>query len=82
MKVKTSELTGKALDYAVCLAKGLKLTKYRGVWAVEIPTEHAEPFYGVIPPCSSNWAYGGPLIERETLDVDFVEGQEPNFCSL
>ena len=53
MKIKTSELTGAALDWAVqkCLT---------GEW------------YPYIKP-SSDWAQGGPIIERER--VNFIEGE-------
>lgn len=60
MKVKTSELTGLALDWAVakCEEKGLPGGYRTGM--VE---------RGNFTP-STNWAQGGPLIEREKISVE------------
>jgi len=50
MKVKTSELQGVALDWAVTKAMGeYKLT--------------------AVPNYSTDWAQGGPIVEREKIDV-------------
>lgn len=71
MKVKTSELTGQALDYAVCLAKGLTLKhsakhpKHAG-WYVELEGG----LKGEIPPWSLSWAYGGRLIEQYGINLN------------
>ena len=51
MIVKTSELTGIALDWAVALCAGL-----------------SHKLHGHIP-YSSDWAQGGPIIERERITV-------------
>ena len=51
MQVKTSELTGPALDWAVAKCEG---RENDGTWD--------ENF-------SSNWLIGGPLIEREGIDI-------------
>ena len=48
--MKTSELTGAALDWAVALA----LEEYRPV---------------AVPHYSTDWAQGGPIIEREEIDL-------------
>ena len=50
MKIKTSELTGAQLDWAVSKAIG----EYK-------PVE--------VPSYSTDWAQGGPIIEREKIDV-------------
>jgi hypothetical protein len=50
MKVKTNELTGAALDWAVAKAIG----EYRPV---------------AVPAYSTDWAQGGPIIEREGISV-------------
>jgi Protein of unknown function (DUF2591) len=52
MKMKTSELTGAALDWAVARCEEAR----NGVWATLNP-----PHY------SSSWNLGGPIIEREDL---------------
>lgn len=51
MKIKTSELTDLALDWAVSAAKGLS-------WKL----------HGHIP-FSTDWAQGGPIIERERIEL-------------
>ena len=52
MKVKTSELTGPALDWAVA--------KCENNWTFE--PDGLDSY-------STDWAQGGPIIEREKLDV-------------
>ena len=63
MKVKTSELTGAALDWAVAKCEGFDPetlnTKTGVVYSLR---------YGVYRP-STDWAQGGPIIEREGIDI-------------
>ena len=69
--MKTSELTGAALDWAVCEATGLlaAYTQFRTgknflkVWGVA-RNAHLHP--------STNWAQGGLIIERELLMIEPV----------
>ncbi len=56
--MKTSELTGAALDWAVAKCEGIEWTAYPGY-----TYQHGEGHY------STNWAQGGPIIEREKLFV-------------
>lgn len=58
MRIKTSELTGPALDWAVSKCQGDEISIRNGcLW---VPTE-----------CySTDWAHGGPIIEREELSVE------------
>ena len=60
--MKTSELSGAALDWAVANCEGL----------VSINTKHLfEPWYllrDYTP--STNWAQGGPIIEREKVELE------------
>lgn len=74
MIIKTSELEGVALDWAVAKAIGAdidnELTHSRKVWAewgdLSIP-EHFSP--------SQSWGQGGPLIaEKVTVTVDTENG--------
>lgn len=64
--MKTSELTGAALDWAVAKCEGDLL-----------------PSGGVMlqtwPKYSTDWAQGGPIIERERLDVYGFDGE--NWCA-
>ena len=54
--MKTSELTGAALDWAVAKAIG----EYKPV---------------AVPEYSTDWAQGGPIIERERITIRFWEGE-------
>ena len=67
MKIKTSELTGPALDWAVCKAAGL-LDAYPNV-AKNFAKLHAKGTTAKYIFPSSDWAQGGPIIERERIKV-------------
>ena len=54
MKIKTSELTGAALDWAVA--------KCEGIQDSEFVRTHMDAW-----PYSTDWAQGGPIIEREKI---------------
>ena len=58
MKIKTSELTGAALDWAVGYIMGekLRILDRQIVW----PEDYSP---------STNWAQGGPIIEREGINI-------------
>jgi hypothetical protein len=66
--MKTSELTGAALDWAVCEATGMlkAYTQFRScknflkVYGVA-RNKHLHP--------STDWAQGGPIIEREKIGL-------------
>lgn len=60
--MKTSELTGSALDWAVAEALGGKIPQGTGT----LPNQWA--WYEKFAP-STNWSHGGPIIERERLQV-------------
>lgn len=65
MKIKTSELTGNALRWAVGIAEqpdGAKL-----VWRL-IQTSRWQP--------DTDWSQGGPIIERECMEFDYDEGPQ------
>jgi len=65
MKIKTSELTGAALDWAVTCANYEINIDY--VWS----NFRRECHY------STNWAQGGPIIEREGISIGcHLEGAE------
>jgi hypothetical protein len=57
--MKTSELTGAALDYAVAIGVGLV--------ADETPRYAGNIEYSFKP--STNWQDGGPIIEREGITI-------------
>ena len=75
MKLKTSELTGAALDWAVAkcedVLERIELEQVNGVWAVAVPDLgcYFEP--------SVCWTQGGPIIERERIAWT---GQSARIC--
>ena len=62
--MKTSELIGPALDWAVAKCEGHEAH----VWGGTVRTNMREVFG---PECnySTNWAQGGPIIERESIEL-------------
>jgi hypothetical protein len=57
MKTKTDDLTGAALDWAVAKCEGL---------------DYFEPEIGPMEPqYSTDWAQGGPIIEREGISIEW-----------
>ena len=61
MKIKTSELTGSALDWAVANIewRGSEADRRRGVEEIAYTLHY-----------STNWSQGGPIIEREKIDIE------------
>ena len=77
--MKTNELTGPALDWAVAKAEGKLITLFCGVMVRNGPLlspSKADPLVEWSP--STSWAQGGPIIERErvTLDLSTVDYDE------
>jgi hypothetical protein len=72
MKIKTSELTGTALDWAVAKCEGLGYRyddKY-GPMCFRPSNVLGSVVWDNLPlPYSSSWTYGGPIIERELLEI-------------
>ena len=70
--MKTSELTGAALDWAVAKCEGKVVNDahkgyeglIKGMWGA------AKLRY------STNWAQGGPIIERELINVIYMQGSQ------
>ena len=56
--MKTSELTGAQLDWAVAKCEGIYFEDLEDF-------EHSAPDY-------SDWAQGGPIIEREHIGIDWT----------
>jgi len=59
--VKVAELSGAALDWAVAKCEGIDLFETEG-WVYD--DDGRRPY---IP--STNWAQGGPIIEREKISI-------------
>jgi hypothetical protein len=65
MKVKTSELTDKALDWAVAHALGITAGRFYGLGGY-----------------FTDWSQGGPIIERERIEIRPGEQTEGWFGSI
>jgi hypothetical protein len=72
-EMKTSELTGTALNWAVAKAEGMHVTMTRGGWFVfdsdayrEFCNDYDDDKLQSFRP-STNWAQGGAIIERERV---------------
>ena len=82
--MKTSELTGIALDWAVAKCKGATNLRYDTVatWWVDLNGEPRALSSGWSPRQSwhpsTNWAQGGPIIEREKIGLLYVENRLPH----
>ena len=83
MKIKTSELQGAALDWAVAQAMGMKIYRSKsGRWMTanygDFNPRHGAPWFEP----TTSWAQGGPIIEREKIGLFkgnplyFPEGNE------
>ena len=59
--MKTSELIGEALDWAVLKAQNQDFTNFNIK-------------YMDVYPFSTDWAQGGPIIERECIDLQYQGG--------
>ena len=73
MKIKTNELTGAALDWAVAHCEGLLCFGYRTDgkrFAVEDSDGQVE---GFMP--ATDWAHAGPIIEREGITLTHQQTQ-------
>ena len=72
MKIKTRDLTGPALDWAVAKAADY-LSRLGDHWMVTLPGVHVRMNFVPGPRCvftpSTRWAQGGPIIEREFISV-------------
>ena len=77
--MKTSELTGAALDWAVAKCGGIHVSMARGGWFVfdsdafsEYRNDYNDDKLQSFKP-STNWAQGGPIIEREGVAIDCIQ---------
>lgn len=87
MKIKTSELIGAALDWAVAKCAGREIDGFGRygvvVWELDALTGDKEACCLFTP--STDWAQGGPIIDRESistirLDDDF-EVDAKGYCT-
>ena len=72
MKLKTTELQGAALDWAVANCEG-ELSQHGGqVHLVESKVRFYEDTLDIQYTPSTDWSQGGPIIEREWIDLHCV----------
>ena len=70
MKIKTNQLTGAALDWVVAKCEGVTvLPKMRGGCYVTLNKGET-----VLLCYSTDWAQGGPIIERERIELKCWDG--------
>ena len=67
MKIRTSELTGAALDWAVAKCIGHRVAANYGSYIrIYLPDPKQSGYTLAFCP-STDWAQGGPIIERENI---------------
>lgn len=75
MKIKTSELTGAALDWAVATCEGHPVARHStgAVYLIDTPWSDKSrvKWLAEFGP-RKHWAQGGPIIEREGIAVDCI----------
>lgn len=71
MKIKTSELTGPALDWAVAKAEEATQGFVTGYFAGMVLRGNFSP--------STNWSQGGPIIEREKIELKYLPYDRPPY---
>jgi len=77
MKIKTSELTGAALDWAVAKCEGVRIGQPEHIsYALEFRMMHDSGDLAY----STNWAQGGPIIERKEMTL-LRFGDYPNWTA-
>jgi hypothetical protein len=64
--MKTNELIGPALDWAVAKCEGYEVDVATGTGLVIIRRENVVDYFDP----STNWGWGGPIIEREEIGID------------
>jgi len=70
--MKTSELIGPALDWAVAKCEGA----YAPAVDTDIDGAKRVNYGGMYPEWSTDWAHGGPIIEREEIELTFDRASE------
>jgi hypothetical protein len=81
MKMKTAELAGRALDWAVAKAEGHDVAIAEGTGQVVIRRQLVVDYFDP----STNWGWGGPIIEHQNVTViradDTYEVDEKGFTT-
>lgn len=80
MKIKTSELSGAALDWAVAKAADIPVGVMSGIlYRKDLPGDTYGP--GPIFNPSADWSQGGPLIENLEISIVKEFGRKVYACS-
>lgn len=75
--MKTSELTGAALDWAVAQADGLQPHTMGTAWWIRVTDPRDGSIdYCEMPQYSTDWAQCGPIIEREKIEWQWLPSSE------
>jgi hypothetical protein len=69
MKIKTAEATGPALDWLVAKCEGYEAATIKNNGPVHLFRTIGYDPMSFQP--STNWAQGGPIIEREEIDIAY-----------
>ena len=72
--MKTSELTGAALDWAVAKCEGVSFVWLGTDFTPDGRTFQRGTAQEAGPHYSTDWAQGGPIIEREKVSVQWASG--------
>jgi hypothetical protein len=74
MKVKTSELQGAALDWAVAKCLGHRVAEnYGGYIRIHLPDPKQSGYTLAFCP-STDWQLAGPIIEKEKISLEHLYG--------
>lgn len=85
MKIKTSELTGPAFHWAVAKCEG---KVEQGVYGTpqlrdtELHLHYCDAFLDNIFSPTTNWEQGGPIIEREGINLTKFKKDEVDDCDV
>ena len=67
-KIKTNELIGTALDWAVAYAEGRKFSTVQSSIGLKPFVVLYDDPLGMFTP-STSWAHGGPILDRERITI-------------
>ena len=76
MKIKTQDLTGEALDWAVAKCENPEWSDEEVIINVTMFDDHDGTIYNY----STNWQLAGPIIEREGINLDNY-GKNPRWSA-
>jgi len=76
MKIKTSELTGTALDWAVAKCEGYEIVRMRGNEITFLDRTEDGALSERHINYSTDWAQGGSIIERIGITIEYAADPE------